>query len=159
MDGLLNAQIASTTEREREVEVNIVQGGLTSAGWTDDVLFDVRMCFGNACFSVNADGVFRNGENQKIGTAKQMGQRSRRERNCSTVENVTDPIPIPRLPIEGARIQRERITKQDIEEGRGERVPVPVLCEELREVRPGSEALDRLLQVVQTVLEKRTRYE
>ena len=48
VDGLLNAQIASTTEREREVEVNIVQGALTSAGWTDDVLFDVRMCFGNA---------------------------------------------------------------------------------------------------------------
>ena len=48
VDGLLNAQIASTTEREREVEVNIVQGALTSAGWIDDVLFDVRMCFGNA---------------------------------------------------------------------------------------------------------------
>ena len=27
-----------------------------------------------------------------------------------------DPIPIPPLPFEGARIQRERMTKQDIEE-------------------------------------------
>ena len=27
-----------------------------------------------------------------------------------------DPIPIPPLPFEGARIQRERITKQDINE-------------------------------------------
>ena len=60
-------------------------------------------------------GVFRNGENQKIGNAKQIGQRSRRERNWSTVENVTDPIPIPCLLIEGGRIQSERITKQDIE--------------------------------------------
>ena len=48
VDGLANAQIASTTEREREVKVNIVQGDVTSAGWTDVVLFDVRMCFENA---------------------------------------------------------------------------------------------------------------
>ena len=27
-----------------------------------------------------------------------------------------DPIPIPPLPFEGARVQRERITKQDIDE-------------------------------------------
>ena len=27
-----------------------------------------------------------------------------------------DPIPIPPLPVEGARVQRERITKQDIDE-------------------------------------------
>ena len=27
-----------------------------------------------------------------------------------------DPIPIPPLPVEGARIQRERITKQDVDE-------------------------------------------
>ena len=27
-----------------------------------------------------------------------------------------DPIPIPPLPFEGARIQRERITKQDMDE-------------------------------------------
>ena len=27
-----------------------------------------------------------------------------------------DPIPIPPVPFEGARIQRERITKQDIDE-------------------------------------------
>ena len=31
-------------------------------------------------------------------------------------EAQVDPIPIPPLPFEGARIQRERITKQDIDE-------------------------------------------
>ena len=31
-------------------------------------------------------------------------------------EDRVEPIPIPPLPVEGARIQRERITKQDIDE-------------------------------------------
>ena len=55
-----------------------------------------------------------------------MGQRSRQQRNGSTLGNGrdgrwtvdrpdirTDPIPIPPLPFEGARIPRERITKED----------------------------------------------
>ena len=47
-------------------------------------------------------------------------RQSRQQRDWSTVEDDAevrvDPIPIPLLPFEGARIQRERITKQDNDE-------------------------------------------
>ena len=57
-----------------------------------------------------------------------MGHKSYPQCDWSTVENDrwkvdsdrpevrVDPIPIPPLPFEGARVQRERITKQDIDE-------------------------------------------
>ena len=57
-----------------------------------------------------------------------MGHGSNQQRDGSTVENDTwkvsvdrpearvDPIPIPPLPLEEPRIQRERITKKDIDE-------------------------------------------
>ena len=50
-----------------------------------------------------------------------MGHRSHQQCDWSTVKDDrpevrVEPIPIPPLPVEGARIQRERITKQDIEE-------------------------------------------
>ena len=79
------------------------------------------------CFIGNADGVFRAREirrlepqdrwdteaaNSVIGVPWRMTE----GRWGGQTEVRADPIPIPPLPFEGARIQRERITKQDINE-------------------------------------------
>ena len=81
------------------------------------------------CFIGNADGVFTAREIRITGTSGQVG-------NTEAVNSVigvpwrmtdgkwtvdrpdvrVDPIPNPPLPSEGARIQKERITKQDIDE-------------------------------------------
>ena len=75
-------------------------------------------------FVGDADGAFRAREIRRL--EPQMGQRGRQERNWSTLvkdrrqmdrpEIRVDPIPIPPLSFEGARMQRRRITKQNIEE-------------------------------------------
>ena len=66
--------------------------------------------------------------NSEIGTSRQMGQKAIRNVigvpwrmtdgrwTADRPEVQVDPIPIPPLPFEGVRIQRERITKQDIDE-------------------------------------------
>ena len=80
------------------------------------------------CFIGNADGVFR---------AREIGRLEPQDRwDAEAINNVigapwrmtdgrwtvdrpeaqVDLVPIPPLPFEGARIQRERITKQDINE-------------------------------------------
>ena len=55
--------------------------------------------------------------NHTLGTAEQTGQRSRQDSRCTVdrPEIRMDPNPIPPVPFEGARIQRGRITRQDIE--------------------------------------------
>ena len=82
----------------------------------------------NSWFIVNASGVFRarkiwrlepqdrwNTEaiNRVIGVPWKMTDG---KWTVDRLEVRVDPIPIPTLPFEGARIQRERITKQDIDE-------------------------------------------
>ena len=81
-----------------------------------------------ACFIGNAEGVFRAREIRRLEPQERL--------NAEAINNVigvpwrmtdgrwtvdrpeaqVDPIPIPSLPFEGARVQRERITKQDINE-------------------------------------------
>ena len=80
------------------------------------------------CFIGNADGVFRAREirklepqdrwekeaiNNKIGVPWRMTDG---KWTVDKPEVQVDPIPIPPLPFEGARIQRERITEKDIDE-------------------------------------------
>ena len=80
------------------------------------------------CFIGNADGVFRAREIRRLERQDRwdaeainsvIGVPWRMTDGKWTVdrpEAQVDPIPIPPLPFEGARIQRERITKQDIDE-------------------------------------------
>ena len=80
------------------------------------------------CFIANADGVFRAREIRRLepqdiwdteAINSVIGVPWRMTDGRWTVdrpEAQVDPIPIPPLPFEGARIQRERITKQDIDE-------------------------------------------
>ena len=80
-----------------------------------------------ACFIGNADDVFRAREIRRLGPQRRwdtevinsvIGVPWRMTDGKWTVDRPevrVDPIPIPPLPFEGARIQRERITKQDID--------------------------------------------
>ena len=80
------------------------------------------------CFIGNADGVFRARETRRLEPQDRWDTRAinsvigvpwRMTDGKWTVDKPevhVDPIPIPPLPFEGARIQRERITKQDIDE-------------------------------------------
>ena len=80
------------------------------------------------CFIGNADGVFRAREIRRLepqdrweteAIKSAIGVPSRMTDGKWTVdrpEAQVDPIPIPPLPFEGARIQRETITKQEIDE-------------------------------------------
>ena len=80
------------------------------------------------CFIGNADGVFRAREIRRLEPQDRwdteainsvIGAPWRRTDGKWTLDRPgvrVDPIPIPPLPFEGARIQRERITKQDIDE-------------------------------------------
>ena len=79
-------------------------------------------------FIGNADGVFRAREIRRLEPQDRwdteainsvIGVPWRMTDGKWTVDRPevrVDPIPIPPLPFEGARIQRERITKQDIDE-------------------------------------------
>ena len=80
------------------------------------------------CFIGNADGVFRAREIRRLEPQDRwdkeainnvIGVPSRMTDAKWTVDRPevrVDPIPIPPLPFEGARVQRERITKKDIDE-------------------------------------------
>ena len=80
------------------------------------------------CFIGNADGVFRAREIRRLEPQDRWDTRAihsvigvpwRMTDGSWTVDRPevrVDPIPIPPLPFEGARVQRERITKQDIDE-------------------------------------------
>ena len=75
-----------------------------------------------------------------------------------------DPIPIPPLPFEGARVERERITKQDIDEF-GATIGCPgcnaikdnkrAQC--LRNTPHGAERLDRRDEVINEALAEEVR--
>ena len=80
------------------------------------------------CFIENADGVFRAREIQRLEPQDRWDKEAiynvigvpwrmtGGKRTVDRPEVRVDPIPIPPLPFEGARIQRERITKKDIDE-------------------------------------------
>ena len=80
------------------------------------------------CFIGNADGVFRAREIRRLEPQDRWGTRAihsvvevpwRMTDGRWTVDRPevrVDSVPIPPLPFEGARVQRERITKQDIDE-------------------------------------------
>ena len=80
------------------------------------------------CFIGNADGVFRAREIRRLEPQDRWDTRAihsvigvpwRMTDGRWTVDRPevrVDPIPIPPLPFEGARVQRERITKKDIDE-------------------------------------------
>ena len=80
------------------------------------------------CFIGNADGVFRAREIRRLEPQDRWDTKAihsvigvpwRMTDGRWTVDRPevhVDPIPIPPLPFEGARIQRERITKKDIDE-------------------------------------------
>ena len=80
------------------------------------------------CFIGNADGVFRAGEIRRLESHDRwdtehinsvIGVPWRMTDGRWTLDRPevrVDPIPIPPLPFEGARIQGERITRQDIDE-------------------------------------------
>ena len=82
------------------------------------------------CFIGNAEGVFRSREIRRLEPRSRWDTEAfnsvtevpwRMTDGKWTVEKPevrVDPIPIRPLPFEGARIQRERITKQDIDEFR-----------------------------------------
>ena len=73
-------------------------------------------------FIGNADGVFRAREIRRLEPQDRWDTESINsvigvpKWTVDIPEVRVDPIPIPALPFEGARIQRERITKQDIDE-------------------------------------------
>ena len=74
------------------------------------------------CFIGNADGVFRAREIRRLEPQDRWDTEAINsvigvpKWTVDIPEVRVDPIPIPALPFEGARIQRERITKQDINE-------------------------------------------
>ena len=80
------------------------------------------------CFIGNAEGLFRAPENRRLEPHDRWDTKAinsvigvpwRMTDGKWTVDRPevrVDPIPIPPFPFEGARIQRERITKQDIDE-------------------------------------------
>ena len=80
------------------------------------------------CFIGNAEGVFRAREIRRLEPRDRWDKEAIRNVigvpwrmtdgrwTVDTPEIRVDPIPIPPLPVDGARIQRERITKQDIDE-------------------------------------------
>ena len=137
------------------------------------------------CFIGNANGVFRALEirrleprdteaiNSVIGVPWKMTDG---KWTVDRPEVRVDPIPIPPLPFKGARIQRERITKQDINEF-GATIGCPVcnaikdnkraqarsdLCrvriEEYLRITPhGAERLDRRNEVINEALAEEVR--
>ena len=80
------------------------------------------------CFIGNAGGVFRAREIRRLDTQDRWDTEAINSVNgvpwrvtdgrwtVDRAEARVDPIPIPPLPFKGARIQRERIAKQDINE-------------------------------------------
>ena len=80
------------------------------------------------CFIGNAEGVFRAREIRRLEPRYRWDKEAIRSVigvpwrmtdgrwTVDTPEVGVDPIPIPPLPFDGARVQRERITKQDIDE-------------------------------------------
>ena len=68
------------------------------------------------CFIGNADGVFRAREIRRLEASGVPWRKTGGRWTVDRPEVRVDPIPIPPLPFEGARVQRERITKQDIDE-------------------------------------------
>ena len=80
------------------------------------------------CFIGNADGVFRAREIRRLEPQERWDKEAIRNLigvpwrmtdgrwTVDMPEVRVNVIPIPQLPFEGARVQRERITKQDIDE-------------------------------------------
>ena len=142
------------------------------------------------CFIGNADGVFRAREIRRLEPQERwdaeainnvIGVPWRMTDGKWTVDRPdvrVDPIPIPPLPFEGARIQRERITKHDINECGGtigcpgcnairdnkraqahsDRCRVRIE-ERLRTTPHGAERLDRRAKVINEVRAEEVRRE
>ena len=142
------------------------------------------------CFVGNAGGVFRAREILRLESQDRwdteafnsvIGVPWRKTDGRWTVDRPqvrVDPIPIPPLPFEGARIERERITKRDIDEF-GATIGCPgcnaikdnkraqahsARCrkrieERLRTIRHGAERLDRRSEVINEALAEEVRRE
>ena len=140
------------------------------------------------CFIGNAEGVFRAREIRRLEPRDRWDKEAIRNVigvpwrmtdgrwTVDTPEVRVDPIPIPPLPFDGARVQRERITKQDIDEF-GATVGCPGcnaikdnkrrqahsdrcrrrIEESLRKTPHGAERLDRREEVINEALAEEVR--